>query len=501
MFKIIILGCGSIGKCCLYYLKDFFNIDYKNVYVIDKYISTSKFPSVQEAIKDGAHFIKFKITSKNIENLLTKIIKCNKNDLVIDLTTRTPTFKVFVICRQLNLHYINTSVEDEEQSIKINKNKIYPYTEDSYWQVHMNLLELAAKTKECKTTSIIEFGMNPGLISIMIKQGILDIAKYVIKNSTKENAELKSALRKKDYNMIGKFLKIRVIHCSELDTQIAKKKNNKSFTCTWSCVGLIDETCEVTEIAVGTHEKTVPFDSKLISVLTPQILTIDMHGIDVKARSCVPESIDENGNVKFTNIEGYCIHHSENISCSRFLGTIDWAPTMHYVYKVNPETQKMINENCCKSLRNIINDHTKWKVLNVHDDHLEGYDNVGATFILESDPLGKTTGPWSFWTGSILHTDYTKNVLKDPYFGPTPLQVMCGILSACQWMLKHPNKGITFPEEIDEKFILDKCKKYLGTFYSAPIPKEECNLNSFDLNSLIVSSNGKHNKHYTIKQY
>jgi len=495
MFKIIILGCGSIGKCCLYYLKDFFNIDYKNVYVIDKYISTSKFPSVQEAIKDGAHFIKFKITSKNIENLLTKIIKCNKNDLVIDLTTRTPTYKIFVTCRELNLHYINTTVETESNEIK-------SCIEGSHWQKHMNLIDLASKTKDCKTTSIIEFGMNPGLISIMTKQGILDIAKYVLKNSKrKDAAELKTALGKKDYNILGALLKIRVIHCSEYDSQVPNKKNNKKITCTWSCMGLVDEAFEDAEIAIGTHEETVPFDEKRISNLTPQVISICIPSIDIKAISCVPESIDQKGNVKFINIEGSCIHHGENQSCNRFLGTLEWSPTMHYVYKLNPETERIFNKYNSKTLLSFMEKPNNWKVLNVYDDDLVGYDNVGATFILEEDPLGKTSGPWSFWTGSILHTDYTKNVLKDPYFGPTPLQVMCGILSACQWMLKHPNKGMVFSENIDEGFILNKCKKYLGTFYSAPIPKDQCNITGCDLNSLIVSSNGKHNKHYTVQQY
>jgi homospermidine synthase len=82
--KIVILGCGSVGKCCLHYLDNFFQVDKQQVYIVDKDDSTFYFPSVQLAIKGGVNALHYTITRDNIAEFLDRKLKVNKYDIIID---------------------------------------------------------------------------------------------------------------------------------------------------------------------------------------------------------------------------------------------------------------------------------------------------------------------------------------------------------------------------------------------------------------------------------
>jgi len=62
--------------------------------------------------------------------------------------------------------------------------------------------------------------MNPGLISHFTLKAIEEIAKLKLAN--KEDNDLKSMLEKKEWNLISKHLGVELVHCSEIDTQIAE---------------------------------------------------------------------------------------------------------------------------------------------------------------------------------------------------------------------------------------------------------------------------------------
>jgi homospermidine synthase len=294
-----------------------------------------------------------------------------------------------------------------------------------------------------------------------------------------------------NHKKLAELLKIRAIHCSEIDTQKPQKNINKKFINTWSCVGLITEGIEPAEIQIGTHEKTIPFSKKNVNEILPQLIMTKKSGQEILCKSIVPLKIHKN-KVEFTNITGRCIHHGEGISLNRYLGSFKYAPTMHYVYQLNPITEALLSKTSKENLVKISNDPSKWKVLNMHDDDIKGYDNVGALFIMEEDPIiGKSNKPYCFWTGSILDDKYTKNNLNDKYFGPTIIQVMAGILSGLKWMLNNKNKGLVFGEDVDDNYIIENAKKYLGKYYSGPVTGKS--LDSFYLSDLIVKGHDKSN--------
>jgi homospermidine synthase len=490
--KIVFFGCGAVAKCCMHYLDRFFAFNYKQVTVIDKDPESFKFPTVQKAFERGARRLLYEIKRENINHLLDDTLGVKKYDIIIDLTTNTNTYKILKECRIRKLLYINTSIEDDNPLTFDNRCP----TDNGIFLQHYNIQSIASKSSDSdNVTTVIEFGMNPGLISVFVKQGLIDMAKMVLKQqatlgNNHVDKQLLTYYKQKNHKKIAQLLKVRAIHCSEIDTQLPKVIPKSKFVNTWSCVGLITEGVEPAEIQIGSHEKYLPFHKDSINEVIPQLIVTKTPGADIKFRSIVPLRVGKNG-VEFTYINGHCIHHGEGISLNRYLGSFEYSPTMHYVYKLNPITDKLMSLLSKKTLVSVANDKSAWKVLNMYDDDLTGYDNVGALFVLEEDPIRKGYRmPYCFWTGSILDDKYTKHVLMDDYFGPTIIQVMAGVLSGVRWMIRNRKKGLVFGEDIDNNYIIRHAKKYLGHYYSGPVT-HGMTLPGTTLSELIVKGGSK----------
>jgi homospermidine synthase len=462
--KIIFLGCGAVAKCCLYYFPYFFDFDYNKVIMIDKINKEKYYPVIKYYLKKNALFLNRKITENNCKEFLDAL-NLKEKDIIIDLTTRTPTLCIFKYCRLNNLFYINTA---SEQFLLKDINSIAIQ--------HSNYFDIARKTSMCDSvTTLVEYGMNPGLISSFVLKGIDDIASYFIKKKYQNNCiddeliELYGLKCVEKYRLLAKKLGIRVIHCSEIDTQVVTSNTlvKDKFYNTWSCVGLFDEAYEGIEIAVGTHEKEIPLPQHQIFI--NGIFSSSTLCIDTKIKSVVPLKI-ENDKIVFTEIEGNPIQHGECASLYRLLSAHDYAPTMHYVYKLNKHAEQTINKYNEKELLNISLDPNRWEVLMENNHDIEGYDNVGAFFILENSNnlLDNSNNYFTWWCGTILSNDYTKNVLKDKMNSATLIQVMAGVLGGLYWALlpENQNKGLCFGEVVDYKTVFSITEKFLGKIYS-----------------------------------
>jgi homospermidine synthase len=459
--KIIFIGCGAVAKCCLYYFSYFFNFDYKKVVIVDKLQREKEYPVVKYYLKKKSVFLVKEVNEDNYIEFFDSL-KLSCKDIIIDLTTRTPSLCFFKYCRLNNLFYINTA---SEQYLLKNINSIAVQ--------HCNYYDIARKTSMCdNVTTIVEYGMNPGLISSFVLKGIDDISSYFInlnnKNNTVNNEllDLYNSTCRERYSLLAKKLGIRVIHCSEIDTQVVTSNTlvKDKFYNTWSCVGLIDESFEGIELAVGTHEKEIPLPQHQIFI--NGIFSSSTLCIDAKIKSVVPLKI-ENDKIVFTEIEGYPIQHGECASLYRLLSTHDYAPTMHYVYKINKYAEKGVSRYDEKELLNISLDPNKWEVLSAYNHDIEGYDNVGAFFILDN-LSDNSSNLFTWWSGTILSNKYSKKILRDRMNSATMIQVMSGVLGGLYWALlpENQNKGLCFGEDVDYKTVFSITEKLMGKIYS-----------------------------------
>jgi len=161
--------------------------------------------------------------------------------------------------------------------------------------------------------------------------------------------------------------------------------------------------------------------------------------------------------VPFEDIEGALIPHGEAYTIREFFSDKEtgYAPSQYYVYNYNKYAQEFI-KNLPKDTK-LEDCNPEMEVLNPSKYKIRGYDKVGAMLIFK-----KNRG---WWSGTIMD-DIDASLLMNSEFGPTVLQVGGGVFSAFKWMIKNPNAGNKWAEQLDSEFILNEARPYLGRVWS-----------------------------------
>jgi homospermidine synthase len=129
-----------------------------------------------------------------------------------------------------------------------------------------------------------------------------------------------------------------------------------------------------------------------------------------------------------------------------------YRPTVHYAYCPSNDAIASVRELQMRDWEM----QPKQRLLN--DEIISGRDELGVLL------LGHDFTGW--WTGSLLSIDEARAIL--PHQSATTLQVAASIVSAIQWMIDEPNKGLCVPDDLPHEYILEKARPYLGTQFSGP---------------------------------
>lgn len=172
-------------------------------------------------------------------------------------------------------------------------------------------------------TALITHGANPGLVSSLLKQALLDMAAQV-------GIAAGSAQRRADWAGLAQRLDIRAIHVAEHDTQTgARRKAPGEFVNTWSSEAFIDEGLQPAELGWGTHERHWPADAAHHGFGGEAAIYLDRPGMGTRVRSWTP---------LHGPYHGFLITHAESISIADALtlrganGEVAYRPTVHYAY-------------------------------------------------------------------------------------------------------------------------------------------------------------------------
>ena len=101
-------------------------------------------------------------------------------------------------------------------------------------------------------TAVLTHGANPGLVSHMVKQALLNIAKDTGVDAGKPAS-------REAWAKLAQTLGIKVMHVAERDTQVTNvPKQANEFVNTWSVDGFVSEGAQPAELGWGTSREALP---------------------------------------------------------------------------------------------------------------------------------------------------------------------------------------------------------------------------------------------------
>jgi homospermidine synthase len=439
--KVLFVGYGAVAECTLPILLKKIRVPARNITVMD---FANRAAKLKPWTSLGVRFVRDRVKEDNLARVLGKHLSAG--DLLIDLAWNIDACVLLQWCHDNGVLYINTSTELWDPYA--GGPNMHPTERTLYWR-HMALRRMTAQWKEKGATAVIEHGANPGLISHFTKQGLIDIGSSLIAEKKVKGAaaeEIGRLIASQEFNHLARKLGVKVIHCSERDTQVTDKpKQVDEFVNTWSIEGFREEGTTTSEMGWGTHEKELPrFAYRHKDGPKNQICLARM-GINTWVRSWVPD----------TSIHGMVVRHGEAFTISDNLTVWEgrkavYRPTMHYAYCPCDSAIASLNELRGYDYRLVDNQ----RIMN--DEITGGADILGALI------MGHAYNSW--WIGSDLSIGQSRRLV--PHQNATTMQVAISVVAAAIWAIENPARGVCVPDDLPHDKVLEVSKPYLGKFIS-----------------------------------
>ncbi|MFH1383661.1 MAG: saccharopine dehydrogenase C-terminal domain-containing protein [Candidatus Omnitrophota bacterium] len=442
--KLLIIGCGSVSQCAIPLVLKLIDMPAKNITIMDFVDNRNR---VKNALDKGVHYVMDRILPDNYERLLAQYV--GRGDLIIDLAWNIECGAMLEWCRNNEVLYANTSVEEWNPYKDFERNDPTKYT---LYARHMELRkQIKGWGNNNGTTAIVDHGANPGLVSHFTKHALIDIAKKIIKEKKNDSriSELEQALESKNFPKLAQMTGVKVIHISERDTQITNKpKEVNEFVNTWSIEGFYEEGIAPAELGWGTHERYIPRNAFFHHAGPQNQICLSTIGIRTWVRSWVPCG----------EITGMVIRHGEAFSISDRLtvwenGKAIYRPTVHYAYCPSDVAINSLHELEMRQF----NLQEKQRIMN--DEIISGNDELGVLL------MGHDFKSW--WCGSLLDIEEARRLV--PHQNATTLQVAISVVAAALWMIENRKKGLRMPDDIDHEFILKVSLPYIKPFVSEAV--------------------------------
>ncbi len=441
--RVLVVGYGSGAHCTLPILLKHVRVPPQNITVID---FEDQAALLKPWTAQGVRFVREKIVPENLGQVLGKHLAAG--DLLIDLAWNIDCCEIVQWCHDHGVLYLNTSVEVWDPYDR----ELYaqPTQRTLYWR-HMNVRLMRDGWSKPGPTAVLEHGANPGLISHFTKHSLLEIGERVLADKKVGGADadkLRQAVSDRKFNHLAMQLGVKVIHCSERDTQISDRaKQVDEFVNTWSVEGFREEGTTTAEMGWGTHEKELPPRAFEHQDGPRNQICVAQMGLNTWVRSWVPNY----------TIRGMVVRHGEAFTISDRLtvwqdGKPIYRPTVHYAYCPCDAAIASLNE-----LRGY--DYELQPRIRIMGDEItSGADILGALV------MGHAYNSW--WTGSDLSIEESRRLV--PHQNATTMQVAISVVAAAMWMIDNPERGICVPDDLPHDFVLEISRPYLGKFISVP---------------------------------
>lgn len=442
--KVLMLGCGYVGRCTLPLLLKHLNVAPERVTVLD-FVDAR--PAIADSIRKGVKFVQTRVTPENLHSTLAAY--AGPGDLIVDLAWNIGCTDLLSWCHDNGVMYLNTSVELWDPYLDAENQ--HP-TDRTLYVRHMAIRDLQASWMDRHgPTAVLEHGANPGLVSHFTKRALTGIANKILAEKPQDSrrAGLETALADKDFPRLAMLTGTKVIHISERDTQVTNRpKEVGEFVNTWSIEGFREEGIAPAEMGWGTHERRLPADAHVQAFGPGNQICLARMGIDTWVRSWVPSG----------EIRGMVVRHGEAFTISDHLTVWEgrkpvYRPTVHYAYC---PTDAAINSLQELKMRNLELQENQ-RIMT--DEIVSGRDELGVLL------MGHDFNAW--WAGSLLDIHESRELA--PGQNATTLQVAASIVGAVEWMVRNPKQGVCVPDDLPHEEILEAAAPYLGPCLSEAV--------------------------------
>ena len=441
--KIILIGCGAIGRALVPLLFKLIKLDPTKFTIFD--MDVNSFTGLEKFNTLGIKMLPIELTQTNIVDELITKLKIGQDDIIIDASYEINTNFMHKFCSEYGISYINSSVE-----VWKNQDDLKP-AEYTFYSRIKSIEDSDKDIKIKKNNFLISMGCNPGNVNIWTLYALKQINEKTKKVTFKSYAELA--------NKLG----LKVVHVSEKDTQESNEpKKVNEYVNTWSsdAISWYDEAFSYMEIGWGTHEKSIPIKTNKELSNEYQII-IDGIGSDSFAISYTPIN---------KQLTGMLIRHEECYTICRNLtlrnndNQIIYKPSTYYVYKISDpafaSTQevKKNKDNAYQTVSRLMTSDIK-KPSNIK----EGRDEVGCTLFFDSGDI--------YWVGSMLDIIEAREIYDNKYddiINPTIIQVLAGYIGGLFYLIESIEKkvyrGFMTPEDLPVEKFIHWTRSLLGPF-------------------------------------
>jgi homospermidine synthase len=433
--RLIFVGFGSIGQGVLPLILRHVGIKPEQITIV-----TAEDAGRAEAAEYGIRFVRQPLTRENFRHVLEPLI--GRGDFILNLSVDVSSIALVKLCAEVGALYLDTCIEPwpggyTDPTVAPARRTNYALREEA--------LALKAEGKRAPT-AVLTHGANPGLVSHFVKQALLNIA-------ADTGVEAGDPKKREEWAALAQKLGVKTIHIAERDTQYpASPKLPGEFVNTWSVDGFVSEGCQPAELGWGSHEKNWPLDGKRHDFGRGSAIYLMQPGAATRVRTWTPLA---------GHFHGFLITHGESISISDYLTIkkegsqfmqakkgedVIYRPTVHYAYHPCDSAVLSVHELAGRNWN--IQDRKRI----IMDDIVDGIDELGVLL------AGHKKN--AYWYGSQLAVKEARQLA--PHNSATSLQVTVSTLAGVIWAIENPNQGVTEPEEMDYKRVLEICRPYLG---------------------------------------
>lgn len=423
--RLVIVGFGCIGQGVLPLLLCHIRIRPQQLLII-----CPDGADMPVAAEYGVSRQRAALTPANFTSVLEPCLAAG--DFLLNLSVDVSTVALVAWCQSRGVLYLDTCIEPWaggyiDPALSAAKRTNYALREAA----------LALRPKDRHgPTAVLTHGANPGLVSHLFKQALLNIA---------QDSGLAVALpaSRHAWAALAAQLNVRVVHIAERDTQVGtSRKMPGEFVNTWSVEAFVDEGSQPAELGWGSHERHFPADGGRHEAGSQASIYLNRPGASTRVRTWTPLA---------GAIHGFLITHSESISIADYFTLRDgervsYRPTVNYAYHPCDDAVLSLHELAGRNWQ----PQARARVLK--EEITSGIDELGVLL------MGHARG--AYWYGSQLSIDETRRLVA--HNSATSLQVTATVMAGVVWVMQNPARGVVEPDEMPFDDILGLCRTYLG---------------------------------------